>query len=127
MANEKRLIDANALTDVVEHIDWYHISLQGTLAKGANSQLHTPLYKADDIYQAINDAPTVDAVEVVHGRWNTTCLTGGFAEEWGYVCSVCGCIVSDKSRLGKYQGSNQQLNYCPNCGAKMDGGNEDDI
>ena len=65
MANEKRLIDANALTDVIEHIDWYHISLQGTLAKGANSKLHTPLYKADDIYKALEEAPPVDVVEVV--------------------------------------------------------------
>ena len=65
MATEKRLIDANALTNAIEHIDWYHISLQGTLAKGANSQLHTPLYKADDIYKSLEDAPAVDAVEVV--------------------------------------------------------------
>ncbi len=57
-----RLIDANELTDTIEHIDWYHISLQGTLAKGAISQLHTPLYKADDIYRAIENAPTVNAV-----------------------------------------------------------------
>ena len=64
MANEKRLIDANALTDAIEHIDWYHISLQGTLVQGANSQLHTPLYKADDIYKALEDAHTVDAVEL---------------------------------------------------------------
>jgi DNA-directed RNA polymerase subunit RPC12/RpoP len=58
-------------------------------------------------------------------RWIMKILRGGFAEEWAYVCPKCGCTVSEKSGLGKYQGHNQQLNFCPNCGAKMDGGNED--
>ena len=116
MANEQRLIDANALeaaitVDYYEHFTQCHDTDQIALI--------------DMVREDIGNAPTVDAVEVVHGRWDTTCLTGGFAEEWGYVCSVCGCTVSDESGLGKYQGSNQQLNYCPNCGAKMDGGNED--
>lgn len=71
----------------------------------------------------LNEAPTVDAVEVVHGRWREKILVGGFAEEWGYVCSECGCTVSDRSNLGigRYASKNQRLNYCPNCGAKMDG------
>ena len=65
MATEKRLIDANALNDAIEVTDWYHISPKGYLQKGANSQIHTPLFKTDDIFQALKDAPTVDAVEVV--------------------------------------------------------------
>ena len=65
MVNEKRLIDANALMDAIEVTDWYHISPKGYLQKGANSQIHTPLFKTDDIFQALKDAPTVDAVEVV--------------------------------------------------------------
>ena len=68
MANEKRLIDANALMDTVENTDWYHISLQGNLAHGARSDIHTPLYIAYDIYNAINNATTVDALEVVRCR-----------------------------------------------------------
>lgn len=66
---------------------------------------------------------TVDAVEVIHGEWRTKILCGGFAEEWGYVCSVCGCTVSDRSNLsfGKFARGNQKLNYCPNCGADMRG------
>lgn len=54
------------------------------------------------------------------GRWTDKCICGGFAEEWASVCSECGCEVSEKSGLGKYQGKNQQLNYCPNCGTKME-------
>lgn len=51
--------------------------------------------------------PTVDAVPVVHGRW-----------EWlgcdEFVCSVCGGYV-------EYQSHNCGYAYCPKCGAKMDG------
>lgn len=46
----KRLIDGNALVDVIENIDWYHISPKGYLESGANSQIHTPLFKASDIF-----------------------------------------------------------------------------
>ena len=66
---------------------------------------------------------TVVAAPVVRGRWREKILVGGFAEEWGFVCSECGCTVSDRSNLGigRYASNNQRLNYCPNCGAKMDG------
>ena len=75
------------------------------------------------VHDVIAQTDTVDAVEVVHGRWREKILVGGFAEEWGYVCSECGCTVSDRSNLGvgRYASKNQRLNYCPNCGAKMDG------
>ena len=50
----------------------------------------------------IESIPTVDAVEVKHGRWydkgSLSCR-----------CSECGCKNTKESR------------YCPNCGAKMDG------
>ena len=62
------------------------------------------------------DAPTVDAVEVVHGRWEQI-------QRWStkakYRCSVCGREIMSavKVNIEKYP-------YC-HCGAKMDGGNED--
>lgn len=118
METKKRLIDSYVLTVEVKKSLRYNPHPPGLVrVNHRNEHVH--------FLRMIYDAPTVDAVEVVHGRWSETMITGGFAEEWGYVCSVCGCTVSDRSRLGKYQGSNQQLNYCPNCGAKMEGGNED--
>ena len=68
-----------------------------------------------DIYakECISEAPTVDAVEVVHGHWNVLHF---MTEPWQlslpdkYVCSECKIITYSKH------------NYCPNCGAKMDGG-----
>lgn len=107
MAIEKRLIDAYKLEDLLR----------------SNSGRY---HHKDDIIAAIAGQPTVDAVEVKHGRWREKILVGGFAEEWGFVCSECGCTVSDRSNLGigRYASNNQRLNYCPNCGAKMDGGRE---
>ena len=60
----------------------------------------------------IEAAPTVDAVEVVHGRWiEQEKYTFGVM----YDCSICDNRILDNGH---------SWNYCPNCGAKMDGGND---
>ena len=59
----------------------------------------------------IEKAPTVDAVPVVHGQWN--------ADE---TCSLCGEKSTEGLDATKWD--YWLPNYCPNCGAKMDGGNE---
>ena len=55
------LISRSALIEKIESTYWYHISESGNLAKGANSELHTPLFKADDIFTALENAPSVNA------------------------------------------------------------------
>ncbi len=121
MANEKRLIDAYALMDTVEGVNWYHIDKLGYLANGANSQDHTPIYKAEDIYNAIRNAPTVDAVEVVHGEWKDAYEIKSFRRTNPVVqCSKCECYFCDIINNHRWL-----YHYCPNCGAKMDGGNDD--
>lgn len=62
----------------------------------------------------LEKAPTVDAVPVVHGRWiyeEETLFTLS-----GYRCSVC--------RRPRWLSPDvpEAFKYCPNCGAKMDGG-----
>lgn len=57
--------------------------------------------------------PTVDAVPVVHGQW---------IEDHDYLkCPECGVMV--KWDFTFFDIGN--WNYCPNCGAKMDGGDGD--
>ena len=68
-------------------------------------------YTVPEIRALIDTAPTVDAVPVVHGRWELV----DEAEPRRYGCSRCSCL----SWYGTYR-------YCPNCGAKMDGGEADD-
>lgn len=56
-----RLIDADWLIEVIEGIDWYHYNdVLKEMIQGANSDVHTPWYKAPDIYDAIEQAPTID-------------------------------------------------------------------
>lgn len=67
-----------------------------------------------DCKEAIDSIPTADVAPVVHGRWSDA----GFGElpkhaPYGWACSVCGGISF-----------NNEYIYCPNCGAKMEGGNE---
>ena len=56
----------------------------------------------------INQAETVDAAPVVHGKW---AHLGG--DEW--CCTNCGFVVTTE---GSWEKPTEK--YCPNCGAKMD-------
>ena len=59
--------------------------------------------------------PTADVAEVKHGYWKEYFSAGAFH----YDCSNCDYGFSTKERAEKVP------NYCENCGAKMDGGEED--
>lgn len=65
-----------------------------------------------EVMQAIIDAPAADVVEVRHGRWERVDYGNGL---YNYHCSSCRHIPRENIRS----------NYCPNCGAKMDGGADD--
>jgi len=54
-----RLGDLDALTDVIEHVDWYHQNEEKDMVHGANSSEHQAWYKEQDIYRAIESAPTI--------------------------------------------------------------------
>lgn len=75
------------------------------------------LNNADEM---LNDIPAADVVEVRHGRWINICGD----RESPRQCSECLQDFDYIDGIG-YLVSGQQLpNYCPNCGAKMDGGQE---
>lgn len=96
MANEKRLIDANAFVECLER-----------MTKTAYPNLFPGLLEAIDFAK---DFITVDAVEVVHAHWAPHNMVPGFVQ-----CSACrDCITYDEWPDG------QKWKYCPNCGAKMD-------
>ena len=64
----------------------------------------------------IEDAPVVDAAPVVHGRWGEYESFPLTPSMNGCPCSVCKTHFSPSSII--------LMKYCPNCGAKMDGGND---
>ena len=55
--------------------------------------------------EVIKAAPAADVVPVVHGRW----IFGGD-----------GCVIC--SKCNEEESNDNHRNYCPHCGAKMDGG-----
>ena len=66
----------------------------------------------DDTLGYIDSEPAADVAPVRHGRW--------IYDHWcEFKCSVCGEFSNSKPYRGKE-------NYCPNCGAKMDGGDSDE-
>ena len=88
-----RLIDADRALEIVRdqgiaHPNAYHLTNYATLI--------------------LREAPTVDAVQVVHGRWETNSDRPDTL-----ICSICKC--------GFDMWKHDPHNFCPNCGARMDG------
>ena len=106
MATEKRLI---YMDDTIEKLRAYaerkheagHTELANGILKGAN-YIH-------------NNIVRVDAVEVVHGHWSQKDIISkkaGYGVRYYYhaECEVAPCRLFECAH-----------DYCPNCGAKMDG------
>ena len=108
MATEKRLIDANALKDRFKlRLDWLKLDVHDEYTKG--------LYHGCDYDMTlIDEQHTVDAVEVVHGRWDKYIDDDG---DKASRCTACGWNITYEDCTLEELG----YNYCPNCGAKMDG------
>ena len=102
MANEKRL-------DLIDRS-----VLRGKLIRELNKTGKYTPYECglDDALSYLDEQPTVDVVEVVHGWWMPQydrCWIDGQRWKTGYHCSSC-------------MGFNKvESHYCPNCGARMDG------
>ena len=67
-----------------------------------------------DVKFDIEEFPAADVAPVVHTRW---AHLGG--DEW--CCPVCGFIITTEGSWDK-----PTKKYCEDCGAKMDGGDNDD-
>ena len=109
MANEMRLIDANALKDsfcqACSTNKRYHRTDDECRSK--RDSYGNGCFKM----RLIDQAPTLDAAPVVHGQWEKHPNMYGFVR-----CSECrDCVVWDEWV------NNEKWKYCPNCGAKMDG------
>ena len=108
MANEKRLIDVNATLAGIEAFMQCYAEKEKELTpfwvKVATQAL-------DMVRRFIKEMPTVDAVEVVHGRW----IPADYKSYIYCKCSVCGRRIT----------VDEETDYCPHCGAKMDGDGND--
>lgn len=107
-----RLIDAEALDARI--YNEIPIKIFGTVARMANMR------------EIISQAPTIEAEPVRHGYWIGTEFDGyadGAPVYDEYECSVCGDTVGASYFNGiKFT----MFRFCPNCGARMDGGDKFD-
>lgn len=75
---------------------------------------------AGTLFKKLRSIPAADVVEVRHGRW----ILNTVRDEWQQFhsdpeCSECGFHPY-------YYHDHSVMKYCPNCGAKMDGGADDE-
>lgn len=94
-----RLIDADALLD--------------ELVGDYNNFENVP-HDVAAMYEAVMEQPTIEAEHVRHGRWVFDRLVTTSGGTYG----VRRCLVCE----AYYQDIDDGWNYCPNCGARMDGG-----
>lgn len=79
---------------------------------------------AAKLLRSVEDIPAADVAPVVHGQWKAQMDSerSGFQfltlpdQIMGYICSNCG------GEAIEYVDDYFLADYCPNCGAKMDGG-----
>lgn len=76
------------------------------------------------VIEILDNIPTVNVAPIKNGQWKWfdedigTPITG-HEREWGWRCSRCKHELPDDYDDPDYR---PMLDYCPYCGAKMDGG-----
>ena len=105
-----RLIDADQMAlDESEAYMAAQVQIQDNVLRGINEIVHRK------IQMLLADTPAADVAPVAHGKWVPSEGNPGFL-----VCSACrDCYVVDEWADGK------KWQYCPACGAKMDGKGEE--
>lgn len=69
-----------------------------------------------EVEEIIKSVPKSDVAPVVHGEWVKDEEESKGHIESIYICSACHNFSA--------WGETEKYNYCPNCGARMDGGSE---
>lgn len=91
--------------------DMYYQKING-LSKGGCGDYSLYCLAINDCMNVLDEMPAADVAPVRHGEWAN--------EETAVTCTACGRSYDTDFEIKR----NVILNfdYCPNCGAKMDGG-----
>lgn len=113
---EKEYIDLETAYDMDTLEDWYINSV---------SDNDTPVWTEEHLEELLNDfyvipkdTPAADVAPVKHAQWAYCKLHG----QSGYYCSECGTGFADINPNAELIAKSHD--YCPKCGAKMDGGEQ---
>ena len=75
----------------------------------------------ETVLEYAENLPAADVAPVVHGRWDDSGIYTFPSGAVAVRCTNCGCALTESEhRLYNW-------NYCPVCGAKMDGGADDEM
>ena len=105
---DELMLAMNAGARAIENTKRYHGAVY-TKDVFSESPQEIPYLQAAKVLREVSDAPAADVAPVVHGRWVTHYRSGTPVSE-GYVSTCCDMW------------NGRKRDYCPNCGAKMDGG-----
>lgn len=112
---EELMLAMNAGARAIENTKRYHGAVY-TKDVFSESPQEIPYLQAAKVLREVSDAPAADVAPVVHGRWVFETATANTLSR--IKCDICGWWTLDPSVDDSYK-------YCPNCGAKMDGGDND--
>lgn len=73
-------------------------------------------YSREDAADCIRYMDAADVAPVVHGYWIDN---GANGYKWAFICSRCGYVDGHPF--------DDRHNFCPSCGARMDGGKNDAV
>ena len=90
-----------------------YIELEAVIEKN-----HGGVVYIDDI----KSIPAADVALVRHGRWERIGIKGRKGLPIYPCCSACGMVSA--AYRSEWEGLRGAWKFCPNCGAKMDGGAE---
>lgn len=102
----KRFINADEL-----ELEYYDLSIHGTMAVKSVLPVFVDLLEKQS---------TVDVAEVRHGEWKYIKMDN--FRQYKVICPFC-----EAEYVGNYDAyiEPEDFNYCPNCGARMDGDEDD--
>ena len=112
---EELMLAMNAGARAIENTKRYHGVVYTKDLFSENSQ-EIPYLQAAKVLREASDAPAADVAPVVHGRW--------IRPHWknnNYCCDCSECGGEAMHRDYQWD-KNGVYPICPNCGAKMDGG-----
>lgn len=151
---EELMLAMNAGARAIENTKRYH-GVVYTKVVFSESPQEIPYLRAAKVLREVCDVPAADVTPVVYGRWIFTKRhlwykdENGNIDEWrvdngfhnGPECQICHTAfcehctpdwLTTECKIGHYYCSecaetsrDAHENYCPNCGAKMDGGDGD--
>ena len=114
-----RYIVENGLLEAMDTWPKYGYMPDGRLIRltKENEENYVPYVHYDDMVKVVKGIPSADVAPVVHAHWKEFTDIGGVVYP---ECSKCGLVWW----LEDGNAEDNEMYYCPKCGAKMDEGAE---